>query len=337
MFLSIIIPVYNIENYIAECINSVLEIKSIEYEVIVILGTSSDKSNEIVKEYAMSYTNIFIYFQNGRGLSNARNCGMKYAKGEYILFLDGDDYINANKLEDALKYLTMYESDVLVSEYRGFYDFKNKFFISKQINTIQNDEYIDIKIKKFLEKKKCFWNVWRYIYKKDFLIKNKIKFKEGTYAEDLEYTTDIFLNTDNIYFFNDYYYNYRLNRKNSLMNVPTKKKIVDTVNMIESNIEKLYTYSYKYKKLFYRQYIIELILNLSSLYEINVDDREEVIRFLEEKENVLSIEKYYVAEYAHIFIKIFTLKCFAYIIFILKCIKRNLKGKLLNGISKKIL
>lgn len=337
MLLSIIIPAYNIENYIVECIDSVLKIKNIKYEVLVILGESTDNSNKIVEEYTLKNDNIFMCFQNARGLSNARNCGMEYAKGEYILFLDGDDYIDANKLECAIKYLMDCKSDVLVSEYRKFYDFDDRYFISKQINDIKNNENINIKIKKFLREKKCFWNVWRYIYRKDFLIKNKIRFKEGTYAEDLEYTTDIFLNTDNICFFNDYYYNYRLNRKNSLMNVPTKKRTIDTIGVIESNIRKLYNHNYKYKKLFYKQYAIEFILNLSGLYEINVDDREEVIRFLEEKENVLSIEKYYVAEYAHIFIKIFTLKCFAYIIFILKCIKRKLKGTLLNGIFKKIL
>ena len=241
MLLSIIIPVYNIESYISECIDSVLKIKNIEYEVLVILGESTDNSNKIVKEYTLENNNVFMYFQDARGLSNARNCGMKYAKGEYILFLDGDDYINANKLEYAIKYLISYKSDVLVSEYRGIYDANNKYFISKQIINIKNEEDIDIKIKKFLKKKKCFWNVWRYLYKKDFLIRNKIEFKE-TYAEDLEYTTDIFLNTDDICFFNDYYYNYRLNRKDSLMSVSTKKKIIETLNVIEKNIVKLYDY-----------------------------------------------------------------------------------------------
>ena len=313
MLLSIIIPAYNIENYIAECINSVLEIKDITYEVIVILGKSSDKSNEIVKKYQINNDNIFVYFQNGRGLSNARNCGMEYAKGEYILFLDGDDYINARKFEDALKHLITYKSDVLVSEYRKFYDSNNRYFISKQINNIKSNENIDIKIKKFLKKKKCFWNVWRYIYRKDFLLKNKIDFKEGIYAEDLEYTTDIFLNTDNIYFFNDYYYNYRLNRKNSLMNVPAKKKTIDTINVIERNIRKLYIYNYKYKKLFYKQYVIEFILNLSSLYEVNIEDRREVLKFLEEKKDIFHIDKYYIAKFANIF-NIEKLSCLMYIL-----------------------
>lgn len=329
MLLSIIIPVYNIESYISECIDSVLKIKNIEYEVLVILGESTDNSNKIVKEYTLENNNVFMYFQDARGLSNARNCGMKYAKGEYILFLDGDDYINANKLEYAIKYLISYKSDVLVSEYRGIYDANNKYFISKQIINIKNEEDIDIKIKKFLKKKKCFWNVWRYLYKKDFLIRNKIEFKE-TYAEDLEYTTDIFLNTDDICFFNDYYYNYRLNRKDSLMSVSTKKKIIETLNVIEKNIVKLYDYDYKYKKLFYNQYMKEFILNLSNLYDVSVEDRVDVFKVLDEKEKIFFIEKHYIFKYIYIFIKTISLKRFTYIMFILKSMKKKIKRKIIK-------
>ena len=329
MLLSIIIPVYNIDSYISECIDSVLEIKNIEYEVLVILGESTDNSNKIVKEYTLENNNVFMYFQDARGLSNARNCGMKYAKGEYILFLDGDDYINANKLEYAIKYLISYKSDVLVSEYRGIYDANNKYFISKQIINIKNEEDIDIKIKKFLKKKKCFWNVWRYLYKKDFLIRNKIEFKE-TYAEDLEYTTDIFLNTDDICFFNDYYYNYRLNRKDSLMSVSTKKKIIETLNVIEKNIVKLYDYDYKYKKLFYNQYMKEFILNLSNLYDVSVEDRVDVFKVLDEKEKIFFIEKHYIFKYIYIFIKTISLKRFTYIMFILKSMKKKIKRKIIK-------
>lgn len=329
MLLSIIIPVYNIESYISECIDSVLKIKNIEYEVLVILGESTDNSNKIVKEYTLENNNVFMYFQDARGLSNARNCGMKYAKGEYILFLDGDDYINANKLEYAIKYLISYKSDVLVSEYRGIYDANDKYFISKQIINIKNEEDIDIKIKKFLKKKKCFWNVWRYLYKKDFLIRNKIEFKE-TYAEDLEYTTDIFLNTDDICFFNDYYYNYRLNRKDSLMSVSTKKKIIETLNVIEKNIVKLYDYDYKYKKLFYNQYMKEFILNLSNLYDVSVEDRVDVFKVLDEKEKIFFIEKDYIFKYIYIFIKIINLKRFTYIMFILKSMKKKIKRKIIK-------
>ena len=329
MLLSIIIPVYNIESYISECIDSVLEIKNIEYEVLVILGESTDNSNKIVKEYTLENNNVFMYFQDARGLSNARNCGMKYAKGEYILFLDGDDYINANKLEYALKCLMYYQYDVLVSEYRGIYDANNKYFISKQIINIKNEEDIDIKIKKFLKKKKCFWNVWRYLYKKDFLIRNKIEFKE-TYAEDLEYTTDIFLNTDDICFFNDYYYNYRLNRKDSLMSVSTKKKIIETLNVIEKNIVKLYDYDYKYKKLFYKQYMKEFILNLSNLYDVSVEDRVDIFKVLDKKKKIFFIEKHHIFKYIYIFIKTITLKRFTYIMFILKSMKKKIKRKIIK-------
>lgn len=320
MLLSIIIPVYNIEDYISDCLDSVLAITDLEYEIIIVLGKSTDNSNIIVERYAKQNDNIIMTFQDGKGLSNARNCGMRYVSGEFVVFLDGDDFIDAEKLIDALSFFRNSDYDVLVSEYNRFYNLNKRIVSSKQISNINNGDELDKNIVKFFKKKKCFWNVWRYVYRFSFLIKNDLCFIEGTYAEDLDFTTNIFLKTDKIYFYNDAYYFYRSNRKNSLMNIPTKEKLLETENIIESNIEKLYKNNYKYKKNFYRQYIFEFILNTAILYEINEDDRNELKKILIKKKKLYCKEYYIIANILYLF----DVNIIAYCLFILKRIRHSI-------------
>lgn len=317
MLLSIIIPVYNIEDYIVDCLESVLAITDVDYEVIIVLGESTDNSNTLVERYAKQNKNVILTFQDGKGLSNARNCGMNFVQGEFVIFLDGDDYIEADKLVSALSFLKKSGFDVLVSEYKKIYNLNKKFFLSKQIANINNSDGFDKNIFKFLKKKKCFWNVWRYIYRYAFLLNNKLSFTEGIYAEDLDYTTEIFLKTNKIYFYNDSYYFYRANRKNSLMNIPTKKKLMETVNVIENNIEKLYRNNYKYKNIFYKQYIFELFLNTAILYEIKKNERNELKSFFIKKEKIYNIDNYIIAK----ILKIFDVKIIAFFLYIVKKIK----------------
>ena len=328
MLLSIIIPVYNIEDYISDCLDSVLAITDLEYEIIIVLGKSTDNSNIIVERYAKQNDNIIMTFQDGKGLSNARNCGMKLSKGKYLFFLDGDDYIEPYKFKIALQNLVVSEKDVLVSEYRGFCDSNNYSIYSNQIKNIAENDDFDIKMENFLRKKKCFWNVWRYIYKKKFLKINGLRFKEGIYAEDLDFTTDIFLKTESIYFFYDYFYNYRFSRKNSLMNVVSKKRIFSTVNVIENNIEKIYNNNFKYSSLFYKQYSFELILNFAMLYEAKKKDRNEVLVFFYNKIDNLNKDKYIISNIIFIFIKLLGFKNISFFLYLLKKLKRKIKGRI---------
>ena len=97
---SIIVPVYNVEKYIEECLNSILKQNYKNYEVIVINDGSLDKSGEICENFSKKNFNFKVIHVKNGGLSSARNIGIKKALGEYILFLDGDDFIAKNCLED---------------------------------------------------------------------------------------------------------------------------------------------------------------------------------------------------------------------------------------------
>ena len=108
MKLTIIIPIYNVEPYIKRCLMScILQDSSLgeEYEIICVNDGTKDKSAEIAKEIALSYNGVVVIDQENGGLSSARNTGLSYARGEYVWFVDSDDYIEENCLPRILSYL----------------------------------------------------------------------------------------------------------------------------------------------------------------------------------------------------------------------------------------
>ena len=97
--LSIIVPIYNVEKYLPRCIESILNQTFKDFELILVNDGSTDSSYEILKEYENKYDNFRVINQKNGGLSAAKNAGIKIAKGEYIAFLDSDDYLDKNFLE----------------------------------------------------------------------------------------------------------------------------------------------------------------------------------------------------------------------------------------------
>lgn len=104
MRLSIIIPIYNVEKYIERCINSIFEqnLASEDYEVLLIDDETPDQSGEIAKKITESRDNYHYIFQKNKGLGGARNTGILHAKGNYILFLDSDDWLDRNSISELL-------------------------------------------------------------------------------------------------------------------------------------------------------------------------------------------------------------------------------------------
>lgn len=123
---SVIIPVYNVENYLKECLDSVLNQTYKNIEVIVINDGSTDKSLHILEDYSSKFNNIKIIDQENSGQSVARNKGLENAKGKYIYFLDSDDYILPDTLKKLIKKLEMNNLDIIRFAARPFSENINK-------------------------------------------------------------------------------------------------------------------------------------------------------------------------------------------------------------------
>lgn len=135
---SIIIPIYNVEKYLRNCFDSVLNQKFKDIEVLAINDGSPDSSQEIVDEYAAKYDFIKSYIKENGGQSDARNFGLTKASGEYVFFLDADDWLDENALEIMYNRAKNDDSDIVICDFEKMYD-NGTSCIVKEINTDVSD------------------------------------------------------------------------------------------------------------------------------------------------------------------------------------------------------
>lgn len=226
---SVIVPVYNVENYIEECIKSIINQSLKDIEILVIDDGSQDKSIDIVKTF--NDERITIFSKKNGGLSSARNKGLENAKGKYICFVDSDDYIGGRlALEELYNIGEDDKSDIVVGNcFEVYHDGSRK--------EIRRDKEIFIRScldsKKFLisfREKNCMYSaVWMNIYRKDFIKENRFIFKEGIYHEDEEFTPRVFLAANKISIYPKAFYAYRI-RQGSIMNTKNKKRAYDIID-----------------------------------------------------------------------------------------------------------
>lgn len=220
---SIIVPVYNVEKYLTDCLESIFNQTYKNYEVIIINDGSKDKSREILDKYKTK-KNIKIIDQKNQGLSVARNNALSYVTGDYILFLDSDDYLEQNALE--ILENNIKDEDVIRFQATEVDEKKN--IISK----IEEQSFKNLKgIEAFkkIVKYKYIENTWLYCYKTTFYKENNFKFKENYYHEDFGLTPIIIIKAKKVSSISNTLYNYR-QRENSIMSSKDIKKIQKKCN-----------------------------------------------------------------------------------------------------------
>lgn len=215
--ISIIIPAYNVENYIQSCINSILNQSYKNFEIILIDDGSTDKTFEICDKYAQKDQRVRIMRQKNAGAPTALNKGLKEANGKYIWFIDSDDFIEENALEILVNKAEESNADIILFGARSV-DYKEG-----APTNIQNDYWnlssVDKKYTQelFNYKNSISWLInlptvpWNKFHKKDFIIKHKIKFDTELLAPyDAFFNLCCYLKNANIIFLDKILYNYRL-------------------------------------------------------------------------------------------------------------------------------
>lgn len=242
ILLSIIIPIYNVEKYVERCIHSCLkqDLKSSEYEVLIVNDGSQDSSMNIVCQYERQYGNIRIVEQENAGLSAARNHGIQEARGKYLWFVDSDDDIKENVLRTLVDTAINRDLDILcfdinVIERNNSYIY---YIYADKENFVQDGfSFISNVI---MPASACV-----ALYRKDFLIQNGLFFKEGIVHEDQEFTPRAYCLAKRIAYINVPAYNYWV-RSGSIMTSPEKraKKAKDLLVICDS----LYQFTQKHIK-----------------------------------------------------------------------------------------
>lgn len=205
---TIIVPIYNAEKYLRECLDSILNQSEQNFDVIMIDDGSKDSSTDIAKSYAEKYPKFFKYFrQENKGLGGARNTGLVYSTGKYSIFLDSDDYIATKTIERLTKFLEKaeIEPDIILTlpyiynnatkTYLDFYDkdVLNWIFRDENVLNVEKQPYL-------LSLEASFW---RCIWRTDFLRKENLHFYEHTAWEDVPPHFSLFHNANSIMKFAD--------------------------------------------------------------------------------------------------------------------------------------
>ncbi|NJX15159.1 glycosyltransferase [Tamlana crocina] len=182
--LSIVIPVYNVADYINKCVESCYNqnVPKDQYEIILVNDGSTDNSLELCEKLKEKYNDLKLISQENKGLSGARNTGLKHAVGNYVWFVDSDDWIKNNCLSDVFSHLKD-DIDILWLGHDVWLNgVSTKQYIPNGIDHPVSGEVF------FSEHLNNLFYIWKFIYKRDFLNKNKLLFLEGYLYEDLEFT-----------------------------------------------------------------------------------------------------------------------------------------------------
>lgn len=240
--ISIIVPVYNVEKYVEKCIQSLINQSYKNIEIILVDDGSNDRSNKIIDEYAKVDSRILTIHQKNKGFSAARNAGLKVATGEYVGFVDPDDYVDYQMYETMLKKIELNMSDLAVC---GF---------SKVTELSDKEEIFEIK-DELLSPKKCVEDlfdfrggyaikpsVWNKLFRRDKI--GDLKFDENIgISEDLKFVVQYILKCNSIVYVKQAFYK-NLQRDGSITRSKGKAaqiiKTVEIDNFVYDEIKKIY-------------------------------------------------------------------------------------------------
>lgn len=206
---SIIVPVYGVEKYIDKCLDSLVKQSLKEIEVIVVNDGTKDNSQKIIDKYVKKYPDkIKSFIKENGGQGSARNYGLEKASGEYIGYVDSDDFIEKDMYKKLYNKAKEKDYDIVVcGNYNVSEDYQNKnvdAFISNYNSDLENIFFGKMA-------------VWNKIYKRDILVKNKLEFKKKVWYEDLAFTLKAIINSNTFAFINEPLYDYLI-RVGSTMN-----------------------------------------------------------------------------------------------------------------------
>lgn len=225
MKFSVIIPVYNVEAYLRDCLDSVLSQICADWEAICVNDGSTDGSAVILNEYAAHENRMRVITQPNGGLSAARNTGIKAAKGEYVLFLDSDDWLEENALE--VLSMNLEDEDMLCFSGRRYFESESAYHDADQLKAhtyLSGMDYYNENA--LLARDFAFVCVVLRIYKREFLSRHNLRFKEGIFHEDNLFTPLACYYAEKVKVINECLYDYRV-RSNSITTTINVKRLRD--------------------------------------------------------------------------------------------------------------
>ena len=232
---SVIIPVYNTENFLRECLDSVINQTLKDIEIICVDDGSTDDSLNILKEYAEKDNRIKVLTQKNKGAGAARNLGLINASGEYLSFPDADDFFELDMLEKFYQKAKDENSDIVVCNF-DYFNNNTKEIIKNNEDVIPIIENVSIFNRTVLKDETLKWFkefAWNKIFKKDFIDKNNIRFQEIKRANDLLFVKSSIALADKISTIDENFAHYRVGLNTNLSTTNSKTPLEFTKALIE--------------------------------------------------------------------------------------------------------
>jgi len=293
MKISIIIPIYNVEKYLARCLDSVISQTYKNLEIILVNDGSKDNSLKICKNYQKRDSRIIIIDKINEGVSVARNTGIEAANGKYIGFVDPDDWIEPVMYENMYNTIEKYKCSIAFCNYskdkktrRSFKTIKVKKDVLEKLDIINeliaNMIGIDDIFPKYYS---VMGSVWRCLYSRDFLNKFELRFKPGiTIMEDLLFNVQALICCDKVCIDHGYYYHYMINKTSSLHTYNKKmwQDNIDVHNKLEEILKEAELDEYLRNRLDLRYIAVAACAVGNEVYRsnTNLSQRMKIAKFI---------------------------------------------------------
>lgn len=231
--ISIIVPVYNVEHELSRCVDSILNQSYTNIEVILVDDGSTDRCPSICDAFVMKDRRVRVIHKPNGGLSSARNAGLREASGEWILYVDSDDYILNDSCERLIAVGAKYDCDIVSADAIREFNGGREYMVHGSLADGKCYPSRDFIIKTV---KPCEWYApaWLNLYKRSFLIENNLFFAEGLLHEDMEMQPRVFLAAKTVAYCAYPFYRY-VDRASSIMNASKVDERVTAMEWIYSN------------------------------------------------------------------------------------------------------
>lgn len=287
-YISIVIPVYNAAAVLPGFLDALAQSGGDELEILLIDDGSGDESLDVCQSRAEKDARFRVFGQENRGPSAARNLGLDESRGEFVAFLDADDVLEPSAFRRTLELLPEYDGELWVSDFHRIAGngclLDRVYQIEETEKPITDPAYL----RRFLSCGEIVWNVWRYIFRRSFLLEHALRFMEGVdCAEDLEFVVRALLCVRKPVFFHNPYYFYRAHYGATLTRRYSAKRVGDLTQMLLASAEHLCAAAGDCVRPLRDKLVREYVINLAMYEELPPSQRSEALNAFQHADKLL--------------------------------------------------
>lgn len=297
--ISVIVPAYNAEKHLRECLNSIVNQSYQNLEIILVDDGATDNTGKIFDEYKNEDSRIKVIHQKNCGLSAARNIGIDNATGKYIMFIDSDDFYEKNSCELLYNEISKRDADYVIGNYIHTNSNGEKW--DQPLFDTEKYDNFELSVKDY---KKSFFVmnsvVWNKIFKREFINQYKLRFIDRALAEDALFSIFCYTHTKKAYYINDVIYNYRQNEQNSSISTNCSKEYFLRINSSYKMLYNIFKDANEigFFRYFYARITPYLLCKIIDTDKLNEEEMIEVLKTLrwyfclKDNYNIVVLNKY---------------------------------------------